>query len=297
MSAKLHISVFGNPASDFQVVERIAGLFTLLAGCSSVIDIEKDFYDSLSGKIAFPTMARRVTHADAASDLIISVGGDGTFLRAVSWQGDAGVPVAGLNGGHLGYLAGWTLEEIPEFVRALSSGSYRVEQRTLIKVESEADILPATEWLYALNEVAVLKESSATMILVSAEIDGRFLADYDGDGLIVATPTGSTGYNLSVGGPILEPQLQAWAVSPVAPHSLNMRPLVVSDCSVLRLVAHARTGHVLLCLDGRSISIPGNMAVILRRADFCIPVVRPESTTFSDTLREKLYWGIGSDNR
>ncbi len=272
-------------------------LLRLLEDCSSFIDIEKEFYDSLSGEIDMPESVRRVDCPDSTSDILISVGGDGTFLRAVSWQGDSGVPVAGLNGGHLGYLAGWTLKEIPEFVEAICCGGYRVEQRSLLKVEAEKSILPASEWLYALNEVALLKESTATMIGVSAEIDGRFLADYDGDGLIVATPTGSTGYNLSVGGPILGPRIPAWVVSPVAPHSLNMRPLVVSDSSVLRLVAHSRTSHVLLCLDGRSISIPDNVAIRVSRAPFDIPVVRPAATTFSDTLRRKLYWGLGSDNR
>lgn len=132
------------------------------------------------------------------------------------------------------------------------------------------------------------------MIDVKAEIDGHYLADYQGDGLIVATPTGSTGYNLSTGGPILEPQLPVWVLSPVAPHSLNMRPLVVSAASCLHLVVNSRSSHVLLSMDGRSVSIPSGTSLTITAAPFSMPVVRPSGSIFATTLREKLYWGLVS---
>lgn len=296
MSDKLHIAIFGNPLADDYALRHTNDLIGMLAvgGCS--IDIEATFHDCLAAKSELHESVRRVDTPDADTDMIISIGGDGTFLRAVSWEEVGLIPIAGLNGGHLGYLTGWTLDEIPEFVHALSEGNYRAERRSMIKVESEV-LRGEDYWPYALNEVAVLKESSATMISVSAEINDAYLTVYDADGLIAATPTGSTGYNLSVGGPILEPSLPAWVLSPVAAHSLNMRPLVVSDDSRLRLLPRSRTHRVLLSLDGRSISVPDNVPLLLTKASFTMAVVRPADTTFADTLREKLYWGVGGQLR
>lgn len=292
MSDKLHIAIFGNPMVDDSAIGHTAELIGMLADGGCAVDVESRFCDSLRQRSELAGVVRRVETPDADTDMIISIGGDGTFLRAVRWEEVGLIPIAGLNGGHLGYLTGWTLDEIPEFVQALSEGCYRAERRSMIKVESEA-LRGRDYWPYALNEVAVLKESSATMIGVGAEINGAYLTDYDADGLIVATPTGSTGYNLSVGGPILEPSLPAWVLSPVAAHSLNMRPLVVSDDSRLRLLPRSRTHHVLLSLDGRSISVPDNQPLMLTKASFTMAVVRPADATFADTLREKLYWGIG----
>lgn len=295
MAEKLNIALFGNPTGGDETFPSVVALIDALAPLCRGIEVERDFYRRLQRSENSLPGVTAVERPSAATDIIISIGGDGTFLRAVRWEGEGRIPVAGLNGGHLGYLTGWTLDEIPEFVKALVEEDYRVERRSMIKVETAS--LPAKGWPYALNEVAVLKESSATMIGVRAEISGNYLADYDGDGLIVATPTGSTGYNLSVGGPVLEPELPAWILSPVAAHSLTMRPLVVSEESELRLVAHSRTGRVLLSLDGRSIVIPEDEEVRLVKAPFTMPIVRRRVVTFADTLREKLYWGLGSRSR
>lgn len=295
MGKNLHIAIYGNPSADTATLKSVTSIINLLAPHCNQLDVVEDFYRCISSTDDLPEIVKPVRNPHFGTDIIISIGGDGTFLRAVSWEGNNNIPVAGLNGGHLGYLTGWTLAEIHDFSKAIIDGRYQIEHRSLIKVEFES--LPDDYIPFALNEVAILKESTSNMISVRAEIDGDYLADYDGDGLIVATPTGSTGYNLSVGGPILEPHLPAWVVSPIAAHSLTMRPLVVSEESKLRLVATSRADHVLLSLDGRSLSIPHNIPVVITKNPFTAAVVRKEGATFIGTLREKLLWGIGRCRR
>lgn len=290
MNTGLRIAIYGNPKAETPLLRSVADLIHILMPHCAAIDIVDDFYAVLSQLVSLPGLVKSVNNPLPGTDIIISIGGDGTFLRAVSWEGKGNVPIAGLNAGHLGYLTGWTLQEKDEFARAILQKDYRVNHRSLIKIETEG--FDGIEWPYALNEVAVLKENSSNMISVRAEIDGNYLADYYADGLIVSTPTGSTGYNLSVGGPILEPQLPAWIISPVAAHALNMRPLVVSDQLHLRLEAKSRTDNVLLSLDGRSVSLPDKVALTLTKAPFTMPVVRRSHTTFADTLRDKLFWGV-----
>lgn len=285
----LHPAIFGLDISA-ATAPAVSRLLSLLAPHCNTIAIEAIYHDRLKANaIPLPPAVRRVAQPPADTDIIVSVGGDGTFLRAVEWEGGGHIPVAGLNGGHLGYLTGWTLGETDTFVSAIAAGDYHVEQRALIEVECDALPAPVP---YALNEVAVLKEGSSNMISITANIDGKYLTDYNGDGLIVSTPTGSTGYNLSVGGPILEPQLPAWVLSPVAPHALTMRPLVVSAHSLLTLSLHARTPLLRVSIDGRSFSVPDGTTVTLRNAPLTMPVVRPADSTFASTLREKLLWGM-----
>lgn len=291
MNKDLHIAIYGNPFASHETMDRMADLIRELQTTTfAALDIVSDFHAALL-KLHVPLPEMNVVeHPHEDTDVIVSVGGDGTFLRAVAWEGRGVIPIAGLNGGHLGYLTGWTMDELRVFVNDIASRNYRVEPRALIKVEG----IPtgADSDRYALNEVAVLKESSATMISVKAFIDGDYLADYAADGLIVSTPTGSTGYNLSVGGPILEPALAAWVISPVAAHSLNMRPLVVSDESEIELKANSRTGHLLLSLDGRSVRISQENTLRIVKAGFNALVARKTDATFAETLRKKLYWGL-----
>lgn len=274
---------------------RVEELLRLLGSFCSVIDIENEYHDYLSRHMELPVCCRSASEPAEDTDLIVSIGGDGTFLRTVRWESAGRIPIAGLNGGHLGYLTGWRLDDISGFAEAIRDGNYRKERRSLLRVESAA--LPEDLHPFALNEIAVLKECSANMISIHAEIDGDYLADYQCDGLIVSTPTGSTGYNLSAGGPIMAPQLEACAVTPVAPHSLNMRPLVVSSGSRLCLEAHSRSGRVLLSIDGRSTSLPDGIRLTIIAAAHTVAIVRPTANTFASTLREKLYWGVAHPHR
>ncbi len=244
------------------------------------------------------TVARDVAMITTPDDVdfIVSLGGDGTFLRAAAWSGASGVPVAGVNMGHLGYLAAFTPGELRALPRLLAEGRYQLQRRSLLEVRfPDRAPLPDGFWPYALNEVSFLRLASASMIDVMVEIDGRRLATYSGDGLIVSTPTGSTGYNLSVGGPLIQPGVEAWSLSPIAPHALTMRPLVVSDRSVLSIKTMSRTPSFRLSLDSRTVSLPAKTRVEIRKAPFSINVVLREGRTFADALRDKLHWGVGNN--
>ncbi len=223
------------------------------------------------------------------ADMAISLGGDGTFLRTAQWIGASQVPILGVNAGHLGFLADMTPEELLQadtsYIRSL-----RTEPRSLLQVSSSTP-LPDGCPPYALNDVALLKTDSASMISVHAEVNGRPLTTYQADGLVISTPTGSTGYSLSVGGPILEPSVNALVISPVAPHLLAMRPLVVGGDSRISLRVSARAGAFMLSLDGRSHSMPDSTAIEIHTAPFKIMVAQRPGHHFAATLRAKLLWG------
>lgn len=244
------------------------------------------------------TIARDVEMITTPDDIdfIVSLGGDGTFLRAAAWSGASGVPVAGVNMGHLGYLAAFTPGELHALPRLLAEGRYQLQRRGLLEVRfPDRAPLPDGFWPYALNEVAFLRLATASMIDVMVEIDGRRLATYSGDGLIVSTPTGSTGYNLSAGGPLIQPGVEAWSISPIAPHALTMRPLVVSDRSVLSIKTMSRTPMFRFSLDSRTVSLPAKTRIEVRKAPFWINVVLREGRTFAEALRDKLHWGVGNN--
>ncbi|MCM1022248.1 MAG: NAD kinase [Muribaculum sp.] len=229
-----------------------------------------------------------------SADFAFSIGGDGTFLRTAQWVAPSEIPIFGINTGHLGYLSDHRMEGNFNWLDLLLSGDYIVEQRQMLKVDVVSSGIADVIWPYALNEVAVLKKDTASMIEIEAYIDDVFLAQYKADGLIVSTPTGSTGYNLSVGGPILQPTAPVNVVSPVAAHSLSMRPLVVCNDSVVRLSTSSRVGSFLLSLDGRSLTLPEGVELIISKAPFVTNVVVRREHNFAETLRKKLYWGVQS---
>ena len=227
------------------------------------------------------------TVLDNSVDMVISLGGDGTFLRAAARVGALGIPIVGINVGHLGFLADVSPAEMEPFVQALHEGCYEVRTRSVLALE-----LAGEEPLYALNEVAVTKHDSASMISIRTSVNGEEVVTYQSDGLLVATPTGSTAYSLSAGGPIIYPQSGVFLLNAVAPHSLNMRPIVVSDDRVITLHVHSRSGHFLVAVDGVSRSCPSDTLLTLRRAPFDIRVVKQRGHTFFHTLREKMMWGV-----
>jgi NAD+ kinase len=219
---------------------------------------------------------------DFTADAAISLGGDGSFLRTAQWVGARAIPILGINTGHLGYLADLTVEE----ALSIRVADFKVERRSVLQID-----IAGRPSLYALNEAAILKTDTASMISADASIDGSPLTTYRADGLIISTPTGSTGYNLSVGGPIVEPTAPVIIVAPVAPHSLTVRPLVISDRSHLRVVTTGRAESYLLSVDGRSLTLPSGSAVEISRAPFEISVVQRINHHFASTLRSKLLWG------
>lgn len=222
------------------------------------------------------------------ADLVISLGGDGTLLRTVSWVGDREIPILGVNAGHLGFLTAVGIAELPGVLDDLLADRFVAQRRSLLEVEVDGMELPFDN--IALNEVTVSKEANSSMLGVLTHINGQRLCDYRADGLIVSTPTGSTAYALSVGGPIVAPDTPAWVLAPIAAHSLSMRPMVVADSSVLRLRPHGRAERFRLSLDGRSVALPCETELTLRRADYSAVILMPAEGGFSHMLTTKLGW-------
>lgn len=222
-------------------------------------------------------------------DAVVSIGGDGTFLHAARWVEASAIPILGLNTGHLGFLANCSISDASGLVDALLSGNSFLEPRTVLQIR--CDSLPEGIHPFALNEVALMKEETSSMITVNVCVDGIFLADYLADGLIVSTPTGSTAYNLSAGGPLLHPRLDCIVLSPVAPHSLTLRPMVVGGDSEICAVVSSRATDFRVSVDGCSFIVPCGECIEIRRAPFDILTIRRPGDDFASTLRNKLLWG------
>lgn len=227
------------------------------------------------------------------TDYVVSLGGDGTFLRAARWSGQHQIPIVGVNLGHLGYLPAFNPTELDTLIERLESGDFDIEWRTMLQIDVPADMLPANfdTGLYALNEIAIMKQDTASMISIPVHMNGLQLGVYRADGLIVSTPTGSTGYNLSVGGPVLQPTVPAFVLSPIADHSLTMRPMVISSAATLQLTATGRANAFRVSIDGNSFTLPAGCPLTIARSPFSCGVIVRKGTLFSSTLRSKLLWG------
>ncbi|MDE6309829.1 MAG: NAD(+)/NADH kinase [Muribaculaceae bacterium] len=286
----MHIAVVG---SSFQGdnIGKVISLLQWLQSTGAVLTLEHEFADYLRAQCESLDLPDAVSLDEFRPDLALSFGGDGTFLRAVAWLGRIDVPILGINTGHLGYLTAAGIDQGREVIEDVMRGDgYEVECRSLIELDSPL-VTASGIWPYALNEVAVLKEDTASMIEVKTRLGDVDLATYHADGLIVATPTGSTAYNLSVGGPIIEPLAPNWVVTPIAAHTLTMRPLVLGDSSELTLTTTSRAAGYRVSIDGRSVTLPSGSDIALRRADFTVKVVQRSGHTFAATLRSKLLWG------
>lgn len=246
------------------------------------------FLDYLVDKLG-PRFAIGIHHIRLSeqprADLAVAIGGDGAFLKTAAWVGDTSIPVAGINTGHLGFLAAFSFDRPEDISRYLLDGGYSTEHRSLLEIETPAGIF------HALNEAAITRGENASMVTVDTEINGHHSLTYKGDGLIIATPTGSTAYNLSVGGPILDPSVGGWVISPIAAHSLSLRPLVINDSSLLAATVASRASGFRLALDGKNVTLPSGSRLIFRKAPFPLNVVTLPGHTFTDTLRSKL--GLG----
>lgn len=226
-------------------------------------------------------------HIPPGVSLVISLGGDGTFLRAARWIGSREIPILGVNTGHLGFLSSCSLSEAKEMIQQLCKGNVVIEKRMLLEVVSES--LPPDKWKFALNEVAFMRYGSS-MLSVNASVNDSFLADYRGDGLIVSTPTGSTAYSLSSGGPIIEPTIDCMCLTPVAPHTLTLRPLVAGADSIISLNPSSRSSNFILTLDDQSFILPAGGSFTIRKAPFSVLLIRKRDDGFASILRHKLLW-------
>jgi len=227
-------------------------------------------------------------------DALICIGGDGTILESVRKVGDSGTPILGVNAGRLGFLASTPFEEMEQAFEKLKNGDFQVDERTLVKAEISDS--PFGFDNYALNEVSVHKNSTSSMIIVNAYLDDFFLNTYWADGLIISTPTGSTGYSLSAGGPIIAPGTSNFIITPIAPHNLNVRPLVIADTRVVTLRIGNADPNFMMSLDSQSKIIGSDVEIRVSKADFQVGLVRFGASDYFDTLRGKLMWGIDKRN-
>jgi NAD+ kinase len=234
-----------------------------------------------------------LTAKEPLLDLLICVGGDGTMLDAISLVRDSNVPVLGLNTGRLGFLAGVSIDGIEKAITDVERGNYSIESRSLLQLESDSGLF---DYGYALNDFVIHKKETSSMIVVHTYLNGEFMNSYWADGLIVSTPTGSTGYSLSCGGPIIFPGSDNFVITPIAPHNLNVRPVVVSDGLVISFEIEGRASSYLASLDARSQSISSETHMAVRKADHQIKILRLHGDHFMDTLRNKLSWGFDKRN-
>ena len=287
----MRIAIYGNSYQEkfFAYLER---LFDALAGRNAWVAIDRAFYDYLCRHTTVKPKVNEVIDADSNFDaaLALSIGGDGTFLRTAEKVAHRGIPILGINTGHLGYLADASVENIEDVVENLFIGNYKIEERTVLRVATDSGI--EIDNPFALNEIAINRQSTALMMCMHTWVNGCDLTTYKGDGLIISTPTGSTAYNLSVGGPILEPTSNNIVISPISAHSLTMRPLVLRDDCEIRVTTNSRAPKFQVSIDGRPFTFPVGTSITVCKADFAVKVIQHIEHNFASTLRNKLMWGI-----
>lgn len=290
----MKFALFGSmfPDRTPRAEEQIVGV------CQSIKDHGGDLYVP---KLFFSTLPSSIQEQidNLASvvdkfpllDMVVSVGGDGTFLRTAQTVGNSGIPILGINTGRLGFLAAINYADLDVTLQEVSEGQYRTEDRTLLNLKTSESNPPEYFNSNALNEVAVSKQDTASMLSIHAYINNDYLTSYQADGLVIATPTGSTAYSLSIGGSILSPSTPSIILSAIAPHNLTSRSLVVDDDSVISLKINSRSHTFLVSVDGQSRVLDESVSIEIRKANYVLRVVKRLGQTFYETLRDKLKWG------
>jgi NAD+ kinase len=287
---KLKFAIFGNiyQAKKSASIQKV---LSFLSEKKAKVSIDRDFFEFLTRDLHLEVNADHVFDGDDfEADFVISMGGDGTFLKAASRVGDKGCPIVGINMGRLGFLADVGPAEIEHSLAAIYRDDYKVEEHSLISVDTQGGnrLLGCPN---ALNDIAVLKRDNASMISIRTSINGEHLVTYQADGLIVSTPTGSTAYSLSNGGPIIAPLSGVMCLTPVAPHSLNVRPIVVPDDVVITVSVESRSHNFLVAIDGRSEKCGEETMLTIRKAPYRVKIIKRHNQKYFLTLREKMMWG------
>lgn len=288
----MKVALFGSsfnkqaPKAESQIIT----VCMFLHSRASQVFLNQSLYQSLSkqGQLMLKELCTPFTDLPDA-DIALSIGGDGTFLRTANTVGRSGMPVLGINTGRLGFLADINFHDLDETLDEIFNGEYIIEERQLLEVSNNKS---GAESQYALNEVALLKQDTSSMLTIHTYIDNDYLTSYQADGLIVATPTGSTAYALSVGGPILMPKSSSLVLAPIAPHNLTSRPLVVNDDVKIRIKTESRSNTFLVSTDGNSNIFKTSTEISISKADYTLKVIKRVGHSFYDTLRDKLLWGV-----
>lgn len=285
----MKFAIFGNKHQT-KKSESIGELLGAIVKRGDSYAIDKPFYDFLSAEgIVQPNSQELITDDNFTADIAISYGGDGTLLRTASRVGKKQIPVFGINAGRLGFLTATSNENIDSIIGNIHDGEYEIEQHILIEASTDGEELKS--YPFALNEIAIMKHDSSSMITLKATLNGCDTITYQADGLIVATPSGSTGYSLSVGGPIIAPDASVLTLSPIAPHSLSARPLIVGDNTTVEISVNSRSGNYLIAIDGRNESCDENTTITIRKANYRQLIIRRREHSFIQNLQEKLMWG------
>lgn len=293
----MQIVVYGRigKEKDFPIIQSF---FDTLVEESISAYVNKAYLESLKGHIEFKNdvgvFEGFLDFKTRKFDYVITLGGDGTILSAVAEVRDSGVPILGINLGRLGFLASIEKTKIKEAIQLLKQGRYTFSERTLLHLESNHPMFG--EIPFALNDITLLKRDTSSMIVIHTFINGAYLNSYWADGLIISTPTGSTGYSLSCGGPIIFPNSGNFVITPVAPHNLNVRPIVINDNSIISFEVEGRAENFLCTLDARFETITSDFQLAVRKCDFNIQLIQLQGWSFMHTIREKLTWGIDSRN-
>jgi NAD+ kinase len=290
----MNFAIHGRTVND-NSLQYIKELFNVLNKRGSKVSIFIPFANFLEKKGITTNFKTYSTREEmGVADIVLSLGGDGTLLEAITYIGDHEIPILGINMGRLGFLATTAQEDAEKAIDALYNKAYKTDERTLIKVVSDDDLFNGIN--FGLNEFTILKRDTSSMIVVHTSIDGEYLNSYWADGLIVSTPTGSTGYSLSCGGPLVLPQSNNFIIAPVSPHNLNVRPMVVSDNSIISFQIEGRSKHFLVSLDSRSKSVAGDIKLAVKKEDFKVKLISLKGYNYLQTLRSKLNWGLDMRN-
>lgn len=292
----MNVAVYGKKVNK-QTLGYFERLFEVLVEYGWCLVIESTLKKQLDNKILLPvntTTFKRHEDFHKDIDLLISMGGDGTFIESVGFIRDSNVPILGINTGRLGFLANISAEQIETAMLLVKEKKFEYQLRSLLRIHTEEDLFG--EENFALNEVTFHKKDTSSMVTVHATLEDKFLNSYWSDGLIIATPTGSTAYSLSCGGPIVTPGCRVHILTPIAPHNLNVRPMVVPDHMPIRIKVEGRERKQLISIDGKSKTIKQGTEVLIEKAEFMINVIKFEDNNFLDTIRNKMMWGIDKRN-
>ncbi|MBI4930678.1 MAG: NAD kinase [Bacteroidetes bacterium] len=290
------VAIYARPHSTNASAEALQTLYRQLKKNGIEVIIYEPFIKEAGKKIKLKTKNTFTKHKDIKGKVkfLFSIGGDGTLLETLTLVRDSEIPVMGINTGRLGFLSSISADEIEIALDAVLKGKYSVDKRTLLELDVKGKLFGDCK--FALNEISVQKTDSSSMVTIHASLNGKFLNSYWADGLIVATPTGSTAYSLSCGGPIIMPDSDNFIITPVAPHNLNVRPVIISSNDVIELEVEGRIPNFLLSLDSRSENIQSFGKLKIKKADFYFSIVKLDNHDFLSTLRNKLMWGADRRN-
>jgi NAD+ kinase len=293
----MKIAIYGQYYQKSSVAP-IQTLFEVLNRRAVEVFIEKDFFALISETTpnAFEQSIETFQSLDDSFDLLISVGGDGTILRASTFVADLSIPIVGINTGRLGFLATIQKSNIEKAIIEIIEGKYKISNRSLLCIKTSPENKSLLDLNFALNEIAVSRKNTTSMITVDTYLNDEFLTSYWADGLIISTPTGSTGYSLSCGGPVIMPEADSLILTPIAPHNLSARPLVISGSTKIKLMVSGREDNYLVSLDSRIATLENSTEVFIQKAPFTIKMIELFDESFLDTLRKKLLWGEDKRN-